>query len=94
MVARCDLCDLCYNGDARDVNRVVLAVYSGAMNGHRQTTNAKARAAKYRHSAEGRMARKFYNMQPEVRLRKSIKRAMKTGKAPHAIYLGAQPFKM
>jgi hypothetical protein len=47
--------------------------------------NDRAKAAAYRQSEKGRMARKMYNMQPEVKARKAVKRAMKAHQTPPAI---------
>jgi hypothetical protein len=37
----------------------------------------KAKQSAYRHSAAGKLARKMYLMQPEVKYRMKIRRAMK-----------------
>jgi hypothetical protein len=37
----------------------------------------KARQAAYRHSAEGKLARKMYLQQPEVKARMAVRRQMK-----------------
>jgi hypothetical protein len=51
-------------------------------------SNSRAKAAQYRQSDAGRMARKMYNAQPEVRQRKAIKRAMKKHQTPPAVIYG------
>jgi hypothetical protein len=37
----------------------------------------KARQAAYRHSAAGKLARKMYLMQPEVKMKMKVRREMK-----------------
>lgn len=46
------------------------------------TNNAKAKAQQYRQSEKGRMARHMNNMQPQVKQRKAVKRAMKNHQTP------------
>lgn len=46
------------------------------------SNNAKAKAAQYRQSEQGRMARQQYNRQPQVKQRKAVKRAMKNHQTP------------
>jgi len=47
--------------------------------------NARAKAAQYRQSEKGRMARKMYNMSPEVKARKATHRAIRKHQTPPAI---------
>lgn len=47
-----------------------------------RSNNSRARAAAYRQSEKGRMARKLYNMQPQVKAHKAVKRAMKHHQTP------------
>jgi hypothetical protein len=58
--------------------------------GRRQSLQARSKATQYRHSPEGRMARHYYLMRPEVQMRNALKRAMKHGHAPAAVNFGAQ----
>jgi hypothetical protein len=58
--------------------------------GRRQSLQSRSKAQAYRHSPEGKMARHFYQMKPEVQMRNALKRAMKTGHHPTAINFGAQ----
>lgn len=46
------------------------------------SNNAKAKAAQYRQSEKGREARRMYNMQPQVKQHKAVRRAMKKHQTP------------
>jgi hypothetical protein len=50
---------------------------------------SRARSQMYRHSAAGIMARRMYEMQPEVRMRRAIKAAIKAHRHPPAVNYGA-----
>lgn len=49
------------------------------------SNNNRAKAAAYRQSEKGRMARKMYNMQPQVKAHKAIRAAMKKHQTPPPI---------
>jgi hypothetical protein len=51
-----------------------------------RSMQSRAKAAIYRRSPEGRLARSMYNQKPEVAQRRAIRRAMKLGKAPPAMH--------
>lgn len=51
-------------------------------------SNNRAKAAQYRQSDAGRLARKMYNMQPQVRQRRAIRRAIKHHQAPPSVSFG------
>jgi hypothetical protein len=46
------------------------------------STNSRARAQAYRHSPEGKQARRMYEATPEVKLKNAIRRAIKQHRPP------------